>query len=76
MSDSEDHGPVTPRPESPRLLNLEPRDDLKGAISNTRRNLPALFEHVQMQAKLRRVAYLAYLEEGFTEAQALELCKS
>lgn len=38
-------------------------------------NMPALIDAARMQAKLVRVRYLALVAEGFTEDQALELCK-
>lgn len=34
-----------------------------------------MIEHVAMMAKLHREKYNSLIREGFTEAQALELCK-
>ncbi len=45
------------------------------SIRNLRENLPALMELKQIDAKLARVKFLALVQEGFTEQQALELCK-
>lgn len=36
----------------------------------------ALAQHAGDIAHARRTLYLAYLAEGFTESQALELCKA
>lgn len=38
--------------------------------------LPGLINYGLIRAKLQRSAYLALVKEGFTEAQALELCKA
>lgn len=44
-------------------------------VRTLRENLPALMELKQLDAKLARVKFLALVQEGFTEMQALELCK-
>lgn len=36
---------------------------------------PALVESFAISARIARAKYLAFVKEGFTEAQALELCK-
>lgn len=36
---------------------------------------PAYRERQRLLAQDRRIRYLAHLDAGFTEAQALELCK-
>lgn len=38
------------------------------------RMMKAMSEHAEEIAKSRRALFLAYVKEGFTEAQALELC--
>ncbi len=45
-------------------------------VEDMRRNLDDMIEGGQMMAKLLRAKYLALLDEGFTEKQALELSKS
>lgn len=59
----------------PHLVDLKPRNEFQGAVDSLSRNLPVMLEHVELQAKIRRASYLALLKEGFTEAQALELCR-
>jgi hypothetical protein len=56
------------------LVDLPSRDPLQAAVDNMARVLPAMIEHVEMLAKLRRRAYLALVREGFTKEQALDLC--
>jgi hypothetical protein len=63
--------------DGPKIVELVgDRDKFRGAIDAMRRDLSNHIEYAQLQAKLRRASYLAYVGEGFTEQQALELCKS
>ena len=61
--------------EPPKLHVLKPCEkskqveELRGVVKNIQAILPELVEY-------RRDAYLKHIEAGFTEAQALELCKS
>lgn len=52
------------------------QDKFVAAVQAAVRQLPFLMQHMETVAKLRRKAYLSYIEEGFTEQQALELCKN
>lgn len=45
-------------------------------VSQFARELPAQIELCSIQAKIRREKFKAYMREGFTEAQALELVKA
>lgn len=45
------------------------------ALEALKRNLPVILEYAALQAQIKRTNYLAFLKEGFTEAQALELVK-
>ena len=60
------------------VANLVRLPDQKNEVAvageSIRRNLEDLIENQRTLAKLRRAAYLAYVAEGFTEAQALDLC--
>ncbi len=63
--------------DGPKVVGL-PKvegDKLAGAVDEFRRKLPAMIEHHKLVARLQRAAYVNYLAEGFTEAQALELAK-
>nr|WP_315467138.1 hypothetical protein [uncultured Undibacterium sp.] len=44
-------------------------------VREMRENLPAHIEFEQLSARVAREKYLALVKNGFTETQALELCK-
>jgi hypothetical protein len=46
------------------------------AVRHLRENLPALMDHVALMATLHRAKFNALKAEGFTDEQALELCRS
>lgn len=48
---------------------------LAQGVLHLRENLPALLELDALQAKLTRAKFLALVEQGFNEQQALELCR-
>lgn len=45
------------------------------AMLNQREMAPVIIEMHRTEAKIKRAKYLALVDEGFTEQQALELCK-
>lgn len=45
------------------------------AVKNMRENLISILEYNKLNAKVIRAKYLALLENGFTEEQAIQLCK-
>lgn len=49
--------------------------ELAKAVAEMRQRLPALIEFQRIMARVQREAYLAYIAEGFTQKQALELVK-
>jgi len=49
--------------------------ELAKAVAEMRTRMPALLEYRRILAKVQREAYLAYLAEGFTAEQAIELAK-
>ena len=59
----------------PKLVQMPTQiNKLAAEGESLKRNLDILIETQKEIAKYRRAAFLAYVENGFTEAQALELC--
>jgi hypothetical protein len=57
-------------------LNLDPPGpEMRVALDTLVKSLPLMKEYETIQAKVTRSKYEALIEVGFTEAQALELCK-
>jgi len=50
-------------------------DELLAALEAQMKFMRAIPQHAATVAKARRSLFIAYMNEGFTEAQALELCK-
>lgn len=61
--------------DRPKVVPLGTKDDMAALVENLRRNLPQLLEHAALIAQFRRAYFLALVKEGFTNEQALELCK-
>lgn len=51
------------------------RADAAVAVKAMRDNLPFLGEYHEVVGKALRIKYLGLVAAGFTEAQALDLCK-
>ena len=69
-------GPCHGRGSVVHLVDLQPPTELEKASAQVHRNLDLILSNAETLAKIRRAAYEAYRKEGFTEQQALELCKS
>lgn len=63
-------------PKHPHVIELGAKNPLQIAVDDLRARMPLMLEHAALMAKIRRASYLAHLAEGFTEAQALDLCKT
>lgn len=50
-------------------------DNLKQELRKYQESLPLMVEYQVALAKVQWSRYTALVEEGFTEAQAIELCK-
>ena len=61
--------------DKPTVIDMPGKpDQFAAAVEHAKRQLAATIELQQHLAKVRRAAFLAYVAEGFNEAQALELC--
>lgn len=59
----------------PKLVELPAQKNEAAAMGDAvRRQLAAIVENATTLAKIRRANYLAYIAEGFTAQEALELC--
>lgn len=56
------------------IPNLE-RDQLIASVEQLKRTMPVMLEYAVLTAQLKRAQYLEFVKVGFTEQQALELCK-
>lgn len=66
---------MTDEPPKPTVVQMKPKPTaMERSVEELRRALPMMMEAAESVAKMRRIAYLAYLREGFTEIQSLELC--
>jgi hypothetical protein len=55
-------------------MNDQDKVTLAQTVKSLQENLIAMLEYEEYRAKIIRHKYLKYIEQGFTEAQALELC--
>lgn len=51
------------------------QDKLRDSLRQLEQDLPALIEIQKFSVRMTREKFKCLLAEGFTEAQALELCK-
>lgn len=59
----------------PKLVDLPKQDKNKAVMEAFERNMPELIKGARLLAQIRRAYFDAYIEQGFNEAQALDLCK-
>lgn len=59
----------------PKLLDLPKQNKDKAALEALERSMPELIKGARLLAQLKRAYFESYIEQGFNEAQALELCK-
>jgi len=57
------------------MSNEKQQFELAQAVKSMRENLPAYLELAQLTAVQTRAKYLALIDSGFNEHQALTLCK-
>lgn len=59
----------------PEKFVLEPESDAAKALRSIRDNLEYMIEYGRLRARIHRAKYEELLKLGFSETQALELCK-
>lgn len=57
------------------ILNFSNPGECEKAMSGLKRDLPYLLQYTGIVAEIRRKQFLEYVDRGFTEEQALDLCK-
>ena len=57
------------------IVDLPQPDELMASVEALRRAAPALMQCAPIIAKIRRAHFVALVAEGFTEDQALDLCR-
>lgn len=58
-----------------RVVQLPDKNELKASNEIIQRAMPDIAEHVKIMAKIRYAAFIAHIEAGFSEDQALLLCE-
>ena len=57
------------------LLPTGDKNELAANLEQVKRNLPFMLEYSRIKAQLAKADFDAYVKQGFSEEQALELCK-
>jgi hypothetical protein len=62
--------------DKPKVVAMnQPPDKMAEALDHVRRNMQAIVDYQILMAQVRRSAYDAHVDEGFTPEQSLELVK-
>ena len=59
-----------------KLLDTGGKNEMIAAFESLKRELPSILQQVAVIAEIRKASFDAHVKHGFTEEQALELCKS
>ena len=63
-------------PTNVRAVPQQERDELRAAWSSMMRTMAVMAENASAIARHRKKMFDAYVAAGFTEPQAIDLCKS
>lgn len=62
--------------DGPNIVGLPTKpNEMRAAVESIKRDADAFIEMGQVMARIRRAHFTAYIAEGFTPTEALELCK-
>lgn len=62
--------------DGPNIVGLPAKpDEIRAVVESLKRNAEAFMEMGIVMARIRHAHFKAYIAEGFTPAEALELCK-
>lgn len=62
--------------DGPNIVGLPTKpNEMRAAIEAIKRDADAFIEMGAVMARIRRAHFTAYIAEGFTPTEALELCK-
>ena len=62
--------------DGPNIVGLPTKaNEIRAAVESLRREADAFIEMGVIMARIRRAHFTAYIAEGFTPTEALELCK-
>ena len=56
-------------------VDFVPKDEISGALDSLKRNLDSVIELNAIKAQIRWANYKCLIDAGFSEEQALGLCK-
>ena len=76
MNSNDNTPPVESDDAKIHLLLNKQQDNLQAAVEQLARNMEFYSQYTKQLARIRRMAYDAYIVEGFTEQQATILCQN
>ena len=59
-----------------KVIDMPDKNDMRAAVEMMRRHRGDLIEMISIGATLKFHAYSEYIKAGFTDEQAVELCKA
>lgn len=57
-------------------IDFPSRSEVRGAVEAMKREMADLIEYTRLLAEIRKEYFDSLVENGFSEGQAVELCKS
>lgn len=57
------------------IVDMPERNEMVSALEGLKRNISTIIEYQEILAKLKKAKFDSLVEAGFTEEQAIELCR-